>query len=161
MRYLYAMKTTYLFLALLIASSCTLEERLHRKKERAQRRMEKIALRYPEFVRKDTLRDTVKIQIPTVRVDTALKLVPGDTVTITKDRLSIRYVTRNDSIFIEGKCKGDTIERIIEIPCDTIIVEKQSELSFIWKKAQRFWWIAVLIAFIAVILRAAKRFGLF
>lgn len=148
-----------LFLLILL-SSCNLEERIKRAESRAERKIEKLILKFPGLASKDTIRDTIEVVVPSVKHDTSFVPVAGDTVLIEKDRLKIQYVTRNDSVFITGECKGDTIYKVTEIPCETISIEKESDIKFIWKKIQRLWWVALLIVAVLIGLKTAKRFGL-
>jgi hypothetical protein len=61
------------------------------------------------------IRDTIRTE--TVKHDTSF-IYRGDTVTITKDKLVIRYFRVNDTTYISGECIGDTIylEKVIKIP---------------------------------------------
>jgi hypothetical protein len=61
------------------------------------------------------IRDTIRTE--TVKHDTSF-IYKGDTVTITKDKLVIRYFRINDTTYISGECIGDTIylEKVIKIP---------------------------------------------
>jgi hypothetical protein len=61
------------------------------------------------------IRDTIRTE--TIKHDTSF-IYKGDTVTITKDKLVIRYFRVNDTTYISGECKGDTIylEKVIKIP---------------------------------------------
>ena len=70
---------------------------------------------------KDTIRDTIRITIPEVRVDTVVKVDElYDTITITKDRLKIKVWRVEDKVYINGKC--DTI--FIDRPYEKIIERK-------------------------------------
>jgi hypothetical protein len=62
-----------------------------------------------------TLHDTIRTE--TIKKDTAF-VYKGDTITITKDRLQIKYFRVNDTTYIEGKCLGDTlyITKTIKVP---------------------------------------------
>ena len=51
----------YLFLILLICSSCSLEKRLDNKQRRAERKIEKLTIKYPQLLRRDTVKDTFNI----------------------------------------------------------------------------------------------------
>jgi hypothetical protein len=61
------------------------------------------------------IRDTIRTE--TIKHDTSF-IYKGDTVTITKDKLVIRYFRVNDTTYISGECIGDTIylEKVIRIP---------------------------------------------
>jgi len=61
------------------------------------------------------IRDTIRTE--TVKHDTSF-IYKGDTVTINKDKLVIRYFRINDTTYISGECIGDSIylEKVIKIP---------------------------------------------
>jgi hypothetical protein len=61
------------------------------------------------------IRDTIRTE--TVKHDTSF-IYKGDTVTITKDKLVIRYFRVNDTTYISGECIGDTIyiTKSVKIP---------------------------------------------
>jgi hypothetical protein len=62
-----------------------------------------------------TLHDTIRTE--TIRKDTAF-VYKGDTVTIVKDKLVIRYFRTSDTTYISGECIGDSIyiTKTIRIP---------------------------------------------
>jgi len=61
------------------------------------------------------IRDTIRTE--TVKHDTSF-IYRGDTVTITKDKLVIRYFRVNDTTYISGECIGDSIyiTRYVKVP---------------------------------------------
>jgi hypothetical protein len=61
------------------------------------------------------IRDTIRTE--TIKHDTSF-IYRGDTVTITKDKLVIRYFRVNDTTYISGECKGDSIyiTRYVKVP---------------------------------------------
>lgn len=62
-------------------------------------------------VKTDTVYHDVKVFIPLVKVDTVFRSMPGDTVTITKDRLQMKYVQiQGGTVYLQGKCLPDTIK---------------------------------------------------
>jgi len=85
-----------------------------------------------KFCSKDTLvvtlHDTIRTE--TIRTDTAF-VYKGDTITITKDRLQIKYFRVNDTTYIEGICKGDTIyiTKSVKVPT---IQPKPSPFKWYW-----------------------------
>lgn len=63
----------------------------------------------------DTLYKTITVTTQEVKTDTIFKPLPGDTVTITKDKLKIKYVKLPaDSVYIYAEHKPDTVK--IKVP---------------------------------------------
>lgn len=59
----------------------------------------------------DTLYQDVQVFVPIVEKDTVFRSMPGDTVTITKDRLQMKYVQiQGGTVYLQGKCLPDTIK---------------------------------------------------
>ena len=115
----------YLFLISLILNSCTLEQRLEKKKRRAERKIEKLTIMYPDLLKRDTIKDTFSMVVPSIKHDTAFIDTTSDTTYIYKDKLRIKYIRVGDTTYIEGECKSDTITRTIEIPVERVVVRKQ------------------------------------
>ena len=148
----------YLFLILLICSSCSLEKRLDNKQRRAERKIEKLTIKYPQLLRRDTVKDTFNIITPLVKHDTSFIDTTSDTTYIFKDKLRIKYIRVGDTTYIEGECKSDTIVQTIEIPVERIVVKKQSIIDQLVKyfKSSVIWVIILLV--IAIIIRIAWKF---
>ena len=91
------------------------------------------------------IRDTIRTE--TVKHDTSF-VYQGDTVTITKDKLVIRYFRVNDTTYISGECKGDTVylEKFIKIPS---IQPKPHPF--------KFWWLLFAALIGAVIVLTIKK----
>lgn len=92
-----------------------------------QRRFDRLVKKYPylltndTLVVRDTIRDTIRITVPEVEVDTIVSVKElYDTVTIEKDRVKIKVWRVKDKIYINGKC--DTI--YIEKPIERIVYRK-------------------------------------
>lgn len=63
----------------------------------------------------DTVYQDVKVFVPIVEMDTVFRSMPGDTVTITKDRLQMKYVQiQGGTVYLQGKCLPDTIK--VKVP---------------------------------------------
>lgn len=77
------------------------------------------------IVKTDTVRVDSLIFIPLVETDTVVRNVPGETVTLTKDRLTVKVVTKKDSIWIYGQCAKDSIR--IEVP---VLIETTIETGW-------------------------------
>jgi hypothetical protein len=109
------MKNIYTILALTLMASCYTKNKC----------VEKFCITDTLVV---TLHDTIRTE--TIRTDTAF-VYKGDTITITKDRLQIKYFRVNDTTYIEGKCLGDTlyITKTIKVPT---ITPKPSPFKWYW-----------------------------
>jgi hypothetical protein len=95
-----------------------------------------------------TIHDTIITE--TIRTDTIFN-DDVDSVYITKDKLEIVYVKKFGKVYIEGKCKGDTIyyekKVLIEVPIDC---PKQSWFDQMILEAK--WWILVIIAILILVI---------
>ncbi|MFY8170445.1 MAG: hypothetical protein ACOVK2_04940 [Candidatus Fonsibacter sp.] len=101
---------------LLILLSCT-----------PQRRFDRLVKKYPylltsdTLIVKDTIRDTIRIVVPEVQIDTIVNIKElYDTVTVEKDRIKVKVWRVKDKVYINGKC--DTI--YIEKPIERIVYRK-------------------------------------
>ena len=95
-----------------------------------------------------TIRDTIRYE--TIRTDTIFNDTV-DSVYITKDRLEIRYIKKFGKVYIQGKCKGDTIyyekKVLFEVPIDC---PKQSWFDQMILEAK--WWLLVIIAILILVI---------
>jgi hypothetical protein len=95
-----------------------------------------------------TIRDTIITE--TIRTDTIFNDTV-DSVYITKDKLEIVYVKKFGKVYIEGKCKGDTIyyekKVLIEVPIDC---PKQSWFDQMILEAK--WWLLLIIAILILVI---------
>lgn len=106
----------YLIIFLLVLTACT-----------PQRRFDRLVKKYPylltsdTLIVKDTIRDTIRIVIPDVQVDTVVNIKElYDTIAIDKDRLKVQVWRVKDKVYINGKC--DTV--YIEKPIERIVYRK-------------------------------------
>jgi hypothetical protein len=91
------------------------------------------------------IRDTIRTE--TVKHDTSF-IYRGDTVTITKDKLVIRYFRVNDTTYISGECIGDTIYITKSVKIPTI---QPKPHPFKW------WWLLFAALLGAVIVLTIKK----
>ena len=138
-------------LILVILSSCSLEKRIEHRLRRAERKIEKLTIKYPSILKKDTLHDTIEVYTPLVQYDTSFIDTNRDTIFINKDRLSIKYIRVGDTTFIQGECKSDTIIRTIKVPYEKVVVRKQGIIEQLGKNLKRI----LLIGFMLLILLIA------
>jgi len=138
-------------LILVILSSCSLEKRIEHRLRRAERKIEKLTIKYPSILKKDTLHDTIEVYTPLVQYDTSFIDTNRDTIFINKDRLSIKYIRVGDTTFIQGECKSDTIIKTIKVPYEKVVVRKQGIIEQLGKNLKRI----LLIGFMLLILLIA------
>ena len=113
------MKLTPFLLLILLLSSCSPQYRLNRL----------LAL-HPELKIPDTLFIRDSVIVPQVQVDTILDFKTiRDTVVIQKDRLQIKLSKIHDTLFLTGKCKGDTVYITRKIPVEKIRIVKPDYLD--------------------------------
>ena len=95
-----------------------------------------------------TIHDTIRTE--TIKTDTVFNDTV-DSVYITKDKLEIVYIKKFGKVYIEGKCKGDTIyyekKVLVEVPIDC---PKQSWFDQMILEAK--WWILVIIAILILLI---------
>lgn len=113
----------YILIALLIVS-CS-------PKARFTRLIEK----HPELLTVDTIvvRDTITLYVPEVHTDTVVTIKElTDTITITKDRVTVKawYVPKEKKVYIQGKCDPIYITKIVERKVPVTYYEKYP----LWKK---------------------------
>ena len=111
---------------MIVFSGCGTEKKIdYQLKESARHMGKAIKLGYER--KTDTVYRADTTYIKEIKHDTAFIFKPaGDTIEIIKERLKWRYITRNDSVFIEAECKADTvIKKVIElIQCDPIYIKQ-------------------------------------
>jgi len=106
----------YLIPLLFVIISCT-----------PQRRFDRLVKKYPylltndTLVIRDTIRDTIRITVPKISVDTVVSIKElYDTIVLEKDRIKVKVWRVKDKVYIDGKC--DTV--YIEKPIERIIYRK-------------------------------------
>jgi len=135
-----------------------LEHRVEKKLRRAERKIEKLTILYPQILKKDTINDTIQITIPQVEVDTFFQGKDGDTVTIYKDKLRIKYVRQGDTVYLSGECQTDTIYQTVSVPVEQIVVRKQTILEQLEKHSKRIIWLFVILAILYIAIRVIWKF---
>jgi hypothetical protein len=107
----------YFIIILLVICSCSPQTRFDRLIKRNPWLLTKDTL----YV-KDTIRDTIRITIPEVRVDTVVDYKTlFDTVYLKNDRIDVKvWADKDNKVYIQGKC--DTV--YIEKPYEKIVERK-------------------------------------
>lgn len=98
----------------LVFSSCTPQQKAQRHLRKAQRHITKARIIDPSSVKTDTIFKEIPVAIPVVKVDTLFKY-STDTLIVEKDRIKIKYFNLNDTVYIEGECKADTIIKKVPV----------------------------------------------
>lgn len=83
------------------------------------KRFTRLITKYPYLLTQDTVlvHDTVSIYVPEVKTDTVVTLKQlTDTITITKDRLTVKtwYVPKEKKVYVQGKCDPIYITKVVE-----------------------------------------------
>ena len=113
------MKPIITLLILILLTGCSPQHRLTRL----------IAL-HPELKVPDTIVIRDSLIVPQVRVDTMLDIKTIlDTVIIQKDRLQIKLSRIHDTLFLTGKCQGDTVYITRKIPVEKIKIVKADKID--------------------------------
>ncbi len=95
-----------------------------------QYRLNRLIALHPELKTADTLFIRDSVIVPQVQVDTILDFKTiRDTVVIQKDRLQIKLSKIHDTLFLTGKCKGDTVYITRKIPVEKIRIVKPDYLD--------------------------------
>ena len=103
---------------------------------------------HPELMIPDTLFIQDTIPLPFIQADTSWHIDNlNDTAFLTKDRLEVSLQRLLDTIYLQGKCKADTIYIEYRVPIEKIKLVKQDKLDQLISQIP---WIAVGV--IAVIL---------
>jgi len=98
----------HLVIIMLLLTACSPTKRFNRLIEK-----------YPYLITSDTIvvRDTITLYVPEVHTDTVVTLKElTDTITITKDRVTVKawYVPKEKKVYIQGKCDPIYITKIVE-----------------------------------------------
>ena len=116
--------------------SCSPQYRLHR-----------LVTKHPELSRVDTIKTIDTVIVPGIKTDTVFhSSVLKDTITITKEKLKIRLIEINDTIYLDAIVEPDTVIIIKEILVDRIV---HIEPVKWWV---RYWWVLVILLGITTLL---------
>ena len=85
---------------------------------------------HPELIIPDTLFIKDTVTIPVIQADTSWHIDNlNDTAFLTKDRLEVSLQRLLDTIYLQGKCKADTIFLEHQIPVEKIKLVEQDKLD--------------------------------
>ena len=148
----------FILLIVFLFNSCSVEQRLENKFRRAERRIEKLTIKYPRLLNKDTLYDTFNIVSDRIEYDTSFINIPGDTTYLYKDKLRIKYVRVGDTVYIQGECKSDTIIHTVEIPFKKVVVREEGILGQMRRHLRRYLFWIILILSLVVLIKIGWKF---
>jgi hypothetical protein len=121
----------YLIL-LLFLSSCT-----------PQKRLERLIRKHPELVRVDSVKIIDTIITQSVSIDTMQVMNTYDTFIVNRDRLTVQVIRHQDSIYVYGKCAGDTVVLERKVPVRIIEVKESTTVP---------WWVYAFLILVLVVL---------
>ena len=112
-------------------------------------RLNRLLALHPELKIPDTLIIRDSLIVPQVRVDTMFDIKTIlDTVIIQKDRLQIKLSRIHDTLFVTGKCKGDTVYITRKIPVEKIKIVKADKIDNLISKLP---WIVIGLIFLILL----------
>lgn len=109
------------------------------------RRLARLVAHHPELAMADTLllRDTVAVQ--PVEADTIVSLKSlNDTMFLRNGRLEVVLKTGQDTLYVKGTCKADTIYRTHRVAVEKVMVVRPNRTDALIAKIP--WLVAGLIA---------------
>ena len=124
-----------IILTIIILASCSPQRRLHR-----------LITKHPELSRVDTIKIQDTVIVTGIKADTIFhSSVLKDTITITKEKLQIRLIEINDTIYLDAIVEPDTVIITKEILVDRIL---HIEPVKWWIE---YWWVwLIFLGFIAL-----------
>lgn len=96
-----------MFAGCLLATSCS-----------PVKRLERLHKNHPYLFenQRDTIRVPFEVIVPSVKHDTFFKHThTKDTVTLVKDRLTIKYFNNGDTVYLSGKCDTITVRDTVSV----------------------------------------------
>lgn len=137
------MRFLILILLILFTSCNPFISKELRRKNKCNRKLERVTKRCPELLKKDTLIANFDTTIVTkeVRVDTLVS-TKFDTLEIIKDKFHLKLIKTTDTLLIEGGCDADTIivTQYVKVPYTKVEQIKLTPLEHLANWFSRFWW---------------------
>ena len=156
-----SMKNLIIILLALSFISCNhLINKDLRRKNKCNRKFEKVINKCPELLIQDT---TIAVYDTTIitqgsKADTVVSF-DFDTITLFKDKLRLKLIRTRDTLIIDGECLPDTIriKEYIKVPHSKASMIKLSFWENIMNGAKDFWWIVVLFISIFLLYKYIKK----
>jgi hypothetical protein len=112
-----------------------------------EQKLQRLIKKHPELVKVDTVWQIDTVIVKEVKKDTVFSLFEShDTVTIIKDKLTIKhfYNKHDSTVYLSGKCDTDTIIKEVPVQVHTVTPEKD---------ITKWWLIAIILLIIYLIFR--------
>jgi hypothetical protein len=138
-----------IFIILFVATSCGPAARL-----------ERLLAHHPELKAADTLMLCDTFAVPSAEADTCLpfhSLIRP--VTLVKDRLRVNLERTGETLYVQGKCKADTVIHTRYVPVEKIRFVKPDRTDALIARIP--WFTAILIAFMFLLAFLISRRNLF
>lgn len=120
------------------------------------KKLARLIAKNPELVKSDTTFISDTTVINQIRVDTAFKnIISRDTIKITKERLTIKYFNRGDTIFWTSKVEADTIIKEIPVIVNSVQPVQKESSSF---KYQFFKWGFISLLALLILILILRKF---
>ena len=111
-----------------------------------------------KFCNKDTIQVSTIIHdtiiIDSIQVDTVFN-ESIDSVYLAKDKIEIRYIKKYGKIYLEGKCKGDTVFYTKEVFINAPVLTKK--LPWYKQYAADYWFILPLILVLLILVSLIRK----
>lgn len=124
------------------------------------KRIARIIKRHPELVKVDTVWKKDTIYTKGAAKDSTFHFYQHDTVVLKQDNLTVKYFFNKDStIYINGKCKADTIVKMYPIQVNSVSVAKAltfSQRAKLWVWGNWWWVVGIIWLIWKVFGKAAK-----
>ena len=111
-----------------------------------QKKLHRLLKKHPELLQTDTIKINDSIFIPEIRIDTIFRYSTlKDTIVITKEKLKIKILEVNDTVFLDASVKSDTVVLNKEIPVEKMVYTEPKKWYFRLYELFRTWMIAMLV----------------
>lgn len=153
-------KIYILIIFLLVSCGSTKEirqiKRASKKIEKLERKSQAIALENGLIIQ-DTIQSIVQYVTPYVKADTVFS-IELDTVIVQKENLTIRYIRRDNNIYLEAECDSIFITDTLTLYVDRIgkpifIKEPLTKMQSIWMSTGKGLMWLLIVALAGLIIR--------
>jgi hypothetical protein len=156
------MKLFNILLIIFLLTSCVSTKEV-RQQKRASNKIEKLNQKSKRIaaenglIVQDTIQSIVQYVTPYVKADTVFS-IDLDTVIVEKENLTIRYIRRDNNIYLEAECDSifitDTLTTYIDRISKPIFVkEPLSKMEKIWMSSGKGLMWLIIVALAALIIR--------